>query len=51
MEVYLYIPMRLHVVELRQLHVSPIATIRNDSNITEQQYQICLVNSFCTGIE
>jgi len=50
-EVYLYIPMRLHVVELRQLYMSPIDVLRNDSSITEQQYQIPLFNSFRTGIE
>ena len=51
MEVYLYIPMRLHVVELRPLYVSPIDVIRNDMNITEQQYQLLVLSSFCIGIE
>ena len=32
--------MRFHVVEFRQLYVSPIDVIRNESNITEQQYHL-----------
>jgi len=43
--------MSLHVAELRQLYVSPIDMLRSDSSITEQQYQMRLVNSFRTGIE